>query len=99
MEGEGGREREGEGWKEREREGGREGHLSMCMYCTAVVLRLASTVYTWSEGDGEVTVVIEKIGVNERIVSTSLQVNPITARRMYTYCTIILYGEEFAIHF
>ena len=45
----------------------------------AVILRLASTAYTWGEGDGEVAVVIEKIGSNERVVSTTLQSNPMSA--------------------
>ena len=45
-----------------------------------MILRLASTAYTWSEGDGVVTVVIEKIGTNERNISACLQADPQTAR-------------------
>ena len=45
----------------------------------AVIVRLGSTAYTWSEGDGEVAVVIEKIGSNERVISASLQAEPMTA--------------------
>ncbi|CAI8022690.1 Endothelin-converting enzyme 1 [Geodia barretti] len=44
-----------------------------------VIVRLGSTAYTWSEGDGEVAVVIEKIGSNERVISASLQAEPMTA--------------------
>ena len=34
-----------------------------------VILRLEQTNYTWNEGAGEVSVVIELIGINERVVS------------------------------
>ena len=44
-----------------------------------VILRLEQTNYTWNEGAGEVSVAIELIGINERVVSTTLQVNPMTA--------------------
>jgi hypothetical protein len=52
-----------------------------------VILRLASTAYTWSEGDGVVTVVIEKIGTNERNISACLQADPQTARGGLDYET------------
>jgi hypothetical protein len=50
-----------------------------------VIVRLGSTAYTWSEGDGEVAVVIEKIGSNERVISASLQAEPMTALAGFDY--------------
>ena len=45
----------------------------------AVTVRLSSTAYTWSEGDGEVAIMVEKIGSNERVISATLQADPMTA--------------------
>lgn len=47
---------------------------------SAVIVRLSSTTYTWTEGDGEVTVLIEKIGTNERSISASLQTHSRSAK-------------------
>ena len=52
--------------------------VTMCSVA-GVILRLEQTNYTWNEGAGAVSVLIELIGVNERVASTTLQVNPMTA--------------------
>ena len=46
---------------------------------TAVVIQLSTTAYTWSEGDGEVVIVMEKIGTAERDVTATLQAVSLTA--------------------
>ena len=50
--------------------------------CSVVTLRLGETSYTWSEGAGVVTVVIELIGTSERVISTTLQASPMSALGM-----------------
>ena len=64
----------------------------------AVILRLAQTVYTWSERDGEVAVVIEKIGSNERVITTSLFINPITARGVTLIVCIKFSKFKFSVY-
>ena len=46
---------------------------------TAVVIQLSTTAYTWSEGVGEVVIVMEKIGTAERDVTATLQAVSLTA--------------------
>ena len=48
--------------------------------CAVVQFQFSSSNYTWNEGDGEVAVEIQKVGVAEVTVSASLQVSPGTAQ-------------------
>ena len=47
------------------------------------MLGLGETSYTWSEGAGVVTVVIELIGTSETLISATLQASPMSALGMY----------------
>ena len=74
---------------------------------SAVIVRLSSTTYTWTEGDGEVTVLIEKIGTNERSISASLETHPRSAKGTtshyptFTLCLsfIVAAGLDYVMQF